>query len=526
MVHIPKNYNISQDIDRYASDPYRMAIKWENEQGEEKQLTYEELRKKSNQFAHSLKRMGYKKGDVILVMLPRTVETYIVYLAALKLGMIICPGSELLRPNDLLYRIQHSRTKVVVSYHLLVDRIDDIRNEIPSVTQFISVGSVVSDWLDLDNLIENESTEFEAVATSSDDLAFLNYTSGTTGHPKAVMHAHKWALVHKEIAAKNWLGIQEGDMVWGTAAPGWGKWTWTPFISALATGATSFSYLGSFHPKKFLYLLQKYEINVFCSTPTEYRMITKLPHLDQYSLPALRSAVSAGEALNPQVIDIFRNQFGIEIRDGYGQTETTLVIANLIGMPAKHGSMGKATYENTVEIIDELGRIVPVGTVGHLGIHKDFPALFRGYLYDSERTSRSFRGDWYLTGDLGNKDEDGYYWYRGRSDDVIISSGYTIGPVEVENALDQHPAVQESAVVASPDPLRGSIVKAFVVLKDSNQATDKLVKELQDHVKTITAPYKYPREIEFVPDLPKTISMKTRRVELRQLEEERKSGKS
>ena len=263
-------------------------------------------------------------------------------------------------------------------------------------------------------------------------------------------------------------------------------------------------------------------MNVLCCTPTEYRMFTKLPHLDQYELPHLRYAVSAGEALNPQIMETFRDHFGVSIRDGYGQTETTLLIATLTDMEAKKGSMGKPTPENYVAIIDEDGQPVPAGTVGNIAVHKDSPALFKGYLNDPERTAKSYNGDWYLTGDMASMDEDGYFWYKGRSDDIIISSGYTIGPAEVEDALDLHPAVQESAVVASPDETRGFIVKAFVVLKDPKMASDTLIKELQRHVKEMTAAYKYPREIEFIKDLPKTISSKVRRVVLRELEFKRK----
>jgi acetyl-CoA synthetase len=366
------------------------------------------------------------------------------------------------------------------------------------------------------------STDFEIVSTLSKDIAFLNYTSGTTGNPKGVIHSHSWGYIHQIVAAKQWLGIQEGDVVWGTAAPGWGKWTWTPFLSALGSGATSISYLGTFNPKKYMHIINEYQVNVLCCTPTEYRMLVKLPHLEQYNLSSLRYAVSAGEALNPQVIEKFKEQFGVTIRDGYGQTETTLLIATLADMEEKRGSMGKPTPENIIAIIDEDGNTLPSGEVGHIAVHKDSPALFKGYLNEPERTASSFKGDWYLTGDLASMDKDGYYWYKGRADDVIISSGYTIGPAEVEDALDIHPAVQESAVVASPDEVRGFIVKAFVVLKDPKMASDALIKELQHHVKRVTAAYKYPREIEFIAELPRTISNKVRRVVLRELERSKK----
>jgi acetyl-CoA synthetase len=263
-----------------------------------------------------------------------------------------------------------------------------------------------------------------------------------------------------------------------------------------------------------------------CCTPTEYRMMAKVDQLDRFDLSSLRSAVSAGEPLNREVIDTFRKHFGVDVRDGYGQTENTLLVGTLQGMTIKPGSMGKPTPGNRVAIIDESGQVLPPGQVGDIAVHKDAPALFKGYFRDPERTAKVFRGDWYLTGDQARMDEDGYFWFEGRADDIIISSGYTIGPFEVEDALVKHPSVRECAVVASPDPVRGAIVKAFVVLKRPEEASEELVKQLQEHVKSVTAPYKYPREIEFVTDLPKTTSGKIRRVELRMLEKQRKQNLS
>ncbi|GAE34850.1 acyl-coenzyme A synthetases/AMP-(fatty) acid ligases [Halalkalibacter akibai JCM 9157] len=315
--------------------------------------------------------------------------------------------------------------------------------------------------------------------------------------------------------------MKESDIVWATAAPGWAKWNWTPFMSTLGSGATGFVYNGRFDPETYLRLLESYNINVLCCTPTEFRFMAKLDKLERYQLPHLRSAVSAGEPLNQEVIDTFKKFFGVQVRDGYGQTENTLLIGTLMGMESKTGSMGKPTPGNQVAIINEEGMPVPNGQVGDIAVHRSTPALFKGYLHDSERTSAAFRGDWYLTGDQAKMDEDGYYWFEGRSDDIIISSGYTIGPFEVEDALIRHPLVKECAVVAAPDEIRGSIVKAYVILKDQEAGNQVLVNELQEHVKKMTAPYKYPRAIEFIDELPKTTSGKIRRVELRQLEKQK-----
>jgi acetyl-CoA synthetase len=513
---VPELYNMAEDIDKYADQPEKLALIWENEEGDSRQITYLELRQESNKFANALKRMGLQKGDTVIIMLPRIPETYSIILGALKLGLVISPGSEMLMAKDLLYRADHSQAKAVICFDKLTECFDQIRPVTNSMKHFIAVGKTVSGWENYQYLIDSESDQFETVQTRSNDIAFLNYTSGTTGNPKGVIHHHSWAVAH-QASSKMWLGVQDNDIVWATAAPGWAKWSWTPFISTLGAGATGLVYNGKFNPEKYLTLMEKYKVNVLCSTPTEYRLMAKLDGLEQFKLPQLRSTVSAGEPLNQAVIDTFKKFFNVQVRDGYGQTENTLLVCNLLEMEIKPGSMGKPTPGNKVAIIDEYGKPVPQGQIGDIAVHKSSPALFKGYLNDPERTNAAFRGDWYLTGDQAKLDKDGCFWFEGRSDDIIISSGYTIGPFEVEDALIKHPIVKECAVVAKPDEIRGSIVKAFVTLKDTTRANEQLVKELQEHVKNITAPYKYPREIEFVNELPKTTSGKIRRVDLRKL---------
>ena len=289
-------------------------------------------------------------------------------------------------------------------------------------------------WLNLNELAETASNELALADTKADDMAFLSYTSGTTGNPKGVVHTHGWAYAHLKTSASNWLNIQEEDMVWATAGPGWQKWIWSPFLAVLGSGATGLSYHGKFQPKRFLKLLQNYKVNVLCCTPTEYRLMVKVDNLASYDLSHLHSAVSAGEPLNAKVFEIFKNQFNIEVRDGYGQTENTLLVGVTNGMEIKLGSMGKPTPGNKVEIIDDNGKPCPAGVVGDIAVHVDTPALFKEYYKDPERTAMQFRGDYYVTGDRAKKDEDGYFWFEGRSDDMIISSGYTIGPFEVEDA--------------------------------------------------------------------------------------------
>ncbi|MFS0780553.1 acyl-CoA synthetase MbcS [Bacillus sp. 1P06AnD] len=515
----PRRYNLTSEMEKYMHGPERMALQWEDEEGNKKERTYTELIQSANRIGNVFIDAGLKKGDTVLVIIPRLVEAYEVYLAALKAGLVVIPSSEMLKAKDLKYRINHGSVKAVVCYELFTEEIDSLQ-EAENLLKY-SVGEAdVEGWLYLNGLMGQASDQLEAEDTDRDDTAFLAYTSGTTGNPKGVVHTHGWAFAHLHTAAENWLGINEGDLVWATAAPGWQKWIWSPFLSVLGMGATGFVYNGKFEPKTYLSLLERNQINVLCCTPTEYRLMAKVDGLGDYDLSHLHSAVSAGEPLNQEVIDTFRTCFGITVRDGYGQTENTLLLGVVKGMEVKPGSMGKPTPGNTVEIVNDEGGLCAVGEVGDIAVHIDTPALFKEYLNDPERTSMQFRGDYYITGDKAKKDEDGYFWFEGRGDDIIISSGYTIGPFEVEDALVRHKAVKECAVVASPDEIRGHIVKAFIVLRnEEDKNLPGLITDLQEHVKHLTAPYKYPRAIEFIDELPKTTSGKIRRIELRQQEE-------
>ncbi|MFP5114537.1 acyl-CoA synthetase MbcS [Bacillaceae bacterium C204] len=513
----PEKYNLVSEVERFAKEPIRVALKWENEAGETKQVTYEQLMKKVNQAANVFVKNGLNKGDVVLVIVPRLIEAYVVYLAALKAGIVVIPSSEMLKEKDLQYRITHGDVKGVISYYPYVDQFENISESQP--LQRFTIGGSEEGWINLDEEMAAASETFERADTLRDDMAFLSYTSGTTGNPKGVVHTHGWAYAHLKTAAPQWLCIEDGDTVWATAGPGWQKWIWSPFLSVLGSGGTGLVYNGKFEPKKYLSLLQKYDVNVLCCTPTEYRLMAKVDNLADYQLPKLHSAVSAGEPLNREVIDTFRKHFNIDVRDGYGQTENTLLVGVTKGMELKSGSMGKPTPGNRVEIINEEGQVCAVGEVGDIAVHVETPALFKNYYKDPERTAMQFRGDYYVTGDKAKMDEEGYFWFEGRGDDIIISSGYTIGPFEVEDALVKHPFVKECAVVASPDEIRGFIVKAFVVLQEDIDSTDpELTKKLQEHVKTLTAPYKYPRKIEYLTELPKTTSGKIRRIELRKKE--------
>jgi acetyl-CoA synthetase len=514
----PNTYNLVEEIEKHATDKEKVAVVWRDEDGNTCTLTYADLIKGANKIGNVFCEKGLKKGDKVLIMLPKLVETYMTYIAALKLGLVVIPSSEMLRPKDIVYRLVHGEIKAVVAYAPLVHQFVNIP-EMQDIQSFV-VGEEVAGWIPLLSEMMHQDDELAIVATDREDMCFLSYTSGTTGSPKGVVHTHGWAYAHLRTSAQNWLSIETGDLVWATASPGWQKWIWSPFLAVLGSGATAFVYNGKFNPNIYLQLMDEYRINVLCCTPTEYRLMAKVESLANYNLSALHSAVSAGEPLNREVIDTFQHHFGVTVRDGYGQTENTLLVGVMKEMAVRPGSMGKPTPGNVVEIINEEGEPAQVGEVGDIAVHVSTPALFKCYYKDEERTKRQFRGEYYLTGDQARKDKDGYFWFEGRNDDIIISSGYTIGPFEVEDALIKHKTVRECAVVASPDEVRGQVVKAYVVLREHMDVQDEhvLIKELQEHVKKLTAPYKYPRKIEFVDELPKTISGKIRRVELREQE--------
>ncbi len=512
--------NFADLIDDIAkSAPDRTALLVVSPENHEERMSYSQLSSRSNQLAHSLGNLGIGKGDRVLVLMSRGIAPYVTYLALLKIGAVIMPGSEMLRSHDILYRIERGESCAIIAETGLIPTVEQVRSQIPSVKHYICTSdNPTSPWLSLPRLIADGSPEPISCEVDPDDMSLLSFTSGTTGGPKGVIHTYRWPFEHLKIAGAMWFDAKPDDVAWATAGPGWAKWVWSPFVSVLGNGATGFVYQGRFDAATYLRLMEKYQVSLLCATPTEYRLMAKVDNLEQYHAH-LRSATSAGEPLNREVIDTFRRVLGVTVRDGYGQTENTLLVGTLGDMEVRPGSMGKPFPGLPVSIINDAGEPVPAGTIGHIAVHKSHPALFKGYLNDPARTQAAFRGDWYVTGDQARADEDGYIWFEGRSDDIIISAGYTIGPFEVEDALVKHPKVAECAVVASPDAERGHIVKAYVILRNPADANNPdLVTELQEHVKEITAPYKYPRAIEFVDSLPKTNSGKIRRVELRQKE--------
>jgi acetyl-CoA synthetase/medium-chain acyl-CoA synthetase len=548
---VPELFNFGRDVvDRLAADPDRPALLWRSASGGERRLSFADIKRESNRFAQLLRSLDVRPGQPVIIMLPRIPEWHIAMVGTLKAGALAIPSSTILRPKDIAYRVRHSEAVAIVSIDEQTDAVDAVRAEMPSVKHTIvctrdsggpNIGSPRggsgvdntrggsnvrgtrgkraqpsdSGWIDLRTSLEAFSDDDSAShPTRASDPALVYYTSGTTGPPKAVLHNHGYTNAQRHTALL-WHGARDGDRLWTTSDTGWAKAAYGVIFGPWSAGAEVFLYDGRFEAARELELLAEVAPQVFCAPPTEFRLLVK-EDLSQLRLPELRECVSAGEPLNPEVIRSWRDATGLTIRDGYGQTETILLVGNFPHTPVRPGSMGLPMPGHRVEVIDEAGTLLPPGEIGDIALHGTPPSLFVEYWKDDEATRACRRGDWYVTGDRAYRDEDGYFWFVARADDVIISAGYRIGPFEVESALIEHPDVVEAAAVAAPDADRGSVVKAYVVVRDGVSAGPELAARLQDHVKNTTAPYKYPRAIEFVDALPKTVSGKIRRIDLRQ----------
>jgi acetyl-CoA synthetase/medium-chain acyl-CoA synthetase len=516
---VPQEFNFGALVDAWATDRSRIALYWEDERGRRARHTFWDVAKDSNRMMNALAGLGVRRGDAVIVMLPRVPEWQAAIVGALKLGALVVPSTASLRAKDIAYRVAHSGARAIVTTLEQTAEVDAAVPDRTALPARIALGGAPSGWHDLAGVLAAASTSGAPARTRSDEPALCFYTSGTTKEPKAVLHTHAYTFAHR-WTGEYWLDLRRTDLHWTTSDTGWAKAAWGVLYGPWMNGVPVFMFDGRFDPERELDLLARYEVSVFCAPPTEYRMLVK-QDLSKWRLPRLRHCVGAGEPLNPEAIHTWHERFGLLIHDGYGQTESTVLVANLPCLPIRAGSMGKPFPGHDVRVIGEDGGELPVGEVGDVAVRGAPPSLFREYWKNPEETAACRRGEWYLTGDRARRDEDGYLWFVGRADDVIISAGYRIGPFEVESALLEHPAVLESAVVASPDAERGEIVKAFVVLRPGHSPDDALVKTLQDHVKRVTAPYKYPRAIEFVESLPKTVSGKIRRVELRERERRR-----
>jgi len=516
---LPEEFNFGALVDAWATDRSRLALVAESAAGEVTRLSFWDVSKASNRARHALAAMGVSRGDPVLVMLPRIPAWHVAVVGVMKLGALVVPCTTALRARDLAWRLRHSGARAVVTTLDLVPEVERALDALESPPARIALGGAPAGWHDWERLLARASDGGTAARTRCDEPALCYYTSGTTKDPKAVLHGHGYAFAHR-WTGEYWLDVQRTGLHWTTADTGWAKAAYGVLFGPWMNGAPLFLSQARFDPERQLDLLERWEITTFCAPPTEYRLLVQ-QDLRRWRLPRLRHCTAAGEPLNPEVIHTWHDRFGLFIHDGYGQTETTLLAANLPALPIRPGSMGKPFPGHDLRVIDADGNEAPVGEVGDLALRGRPPSLFLGYWKDAEATAACWRGEWYVTGDRGRRDEDGYLWFVGRADDVIISAGYRIGPFEVESALLEHEAVVESAVVGSPDPVRGEVVKAFVVLRPGIAGTPELVRVLQEHVKRVTAPYKYPRAIEFVDALPKTVSGKIRRGELRAKERSR-----
>ena len=526
-IKAPQNFNFGYDVvDAWAAEePNKRAICWTNDKGEHIDFSYADLKEKTDKTAAYFQSLGIGKGDMVMLILKRRFEFWYSIIALHKLGAVVIPATHLLTEKDIIYRCEAADIKAIVAVGEMVvlDHIKNALPKCPSVKSVISVGpEVYEGFEDFAKGIENAPAFVRPEnVNTNDDISIIYFTSGTSGNPKMVAHDFTYPLGHI-VTGSYWHNLHEESLHLTVADTGWGKAVWGKLYGQMIAGASIFVYdHEKFTPADMLKMIQEYKITSFCAPPTIFRFMIR-EDLTKYDLSSLKWATIAGEALNPSVYQEFYELTGIKLREGFGQTETTCTVLTTPWMEPKPGSMGKPNPAYNVDIVMGDGRSAEVGEQGEIIIRIDENnkphGLFLGYYRDEARTKEAYNNGVYHTGDVAWKDEDGYFWFVGRNDDVIKSSGYRIGPFEVESALMSHDAVVECAITAVPDPIRGQVVKATIVLAAlyKDKAGDDLIKELQDYVKRITAPYKYPRIIEFVDELPKTISGKIRRVEIRQ----------
>ena len=521
-LRLPDNFSYAYDIiDRIAeAEPDRRAMIWCDDEGREKVFTYGELSGLSNKAANMLLDKGVMKGDKIMTVLKRHWQMWVAVLAIEKIGAVLIPATNQLKRKDYVYRFDAGDIGYVIATGDgdVCENIESACTECPLKLKFIAKGEREG-WISFDTEFEKYPDKLERIPTNVDDDCLMFFSSGTTGYPKMVVHSHRYSASHIPIA-KYWHHLNGNSIHLTISESGWGKFFWGKLYGQMALGATVMAYdFTRFVPGDVLGIIEKYKVTSLCCPPTMYRFFIK-EGLGDYDISSLEYATTAGEALNAEVYDRFKEMTGLSLMEGFGQTETTLLIGNPYGTVSRSGSMGRAMPLFDVIIADSEGNEAPDGTTGEIcvrlkeGINN---GVFKGYYKNPAENERAFSYGLYHTGDTAYRDADGYFHYVGRIDDVIKSSGYRIGPFEIESVLMEHPAVLEAAITAAPDPVRGCVVKATIVLtgkyKDKGDAA--LVKELQEFVKENTAPYKYPRIVEFADELPKTISGKIRRVEIR-----------
>ena len=528
---IKKNFNFAYDVmDVWAEEqPDKLALLWTNDEGVEIKLTFKDLKERSDQAAAYLQSLGIGHGDMMMLIQKRRLEWWITMLALCKLGAVAIPATHMLTKHDIVYRNTRASVKgiICVGEEYVTSQVIAALPESPTVQVLVSIGPIVPDGFHDWHKEIDLAPKFvkPAFVNSNSDTMLMYFTSGTSGEPKMVAHDFLYAMGHLTTGVF-WHNLKEDSIHLTVADTGWGKAVWGKFYGQWFAGATVFVFdHEKFNADSMLRQMEKYHVTSFCAPPTVYRFLIR-EDFSKYDLSALRYCTTAGEALNAAVYDKFFELTGIELKEGFGQTETTMTLGTMPWVKPKPGSMGLPNPQYDIDLIKPDGTKCEDGEKGeivvHIGDTKPI-GLFKEYYRDEELTREAWHDGIYHTGDVAWRDEDGYYWFEGRIDDVIKSSGYRIGPFEVESALMTHPAVVECAITGVPDDIRGMVVKATVVLGKEwkAKAGDDLIKELQNHVKRVTAPYKYPRIIEFVDELPKTISGKIRRVEIREKDKEK-----
>ena len=525
-IKVPENFNFSYDIvDRYASlAPEKRALVWCDDLGEEKIFNFKEISEKSKQTANYLVKHGIKKGDTVMLILRRRYEFWYFILALHRIGAIAVPATNQLLTKDLEYRTNAAQIKMIVSYddEPVQERIEAAMPASPSVKELVTVGKARKGWQTFYDEIDSLSSEFERPtgenATHNDDIMLLYFTSGTSGNPKMVEHNFAYPLGHI-VTAKYWQNVIDDGLHLTVAETGWAKSVWGKLYGQWICGSAVMVYdMLTFMPSRMMNVISKYHVTTFCAPPTTYRFLVKAD-AKKYDISALKYIVTAGEALDPELFEEVYRFTGLRMFEAFGQTEATVMIGNFPGMTPKPGSMGKSAPGYDIEIVRPDGTKCEPNENGSIIIRLDKGrpfGLFAGYYKNQELTEKAFENGVYNTGDVARVDEDGYIWFVGRNDDVIKTSGYRVSPFEVESALLQHPAVLECAVTGVPDERRGQAIKATIVLNDGFEPSRQLQLEIFDFMKQKTAVYKHPRIIEFVKELPKTISGKIRRVEIRE----------
>ena len=518
-IDCPDDFNFGYDIvdDIAVNDPQRLAMVWEHENGECRKFTFADIKRLSDKTCNYLSSKGIGKGDFVMLVLKHSYQFWFICVALHKMGAIAVPATFMLKPHDIEYRIDAASLKaaIVTDDDDIVESFEGAGNIDKLACRFI-VNGHRDGWLDFDTEMKECSEVWERVPTKSTDRFLMYFTSGTSGNPKMAVHDYSYPLGHI-LLAKHWQQVEPDGLHWTVADTGWAKNAWGKFYGQWIMEAAVFVYeYDRFEPHHIMNMIEKHKVSTFCCPPTMFRLYLNAG-IEGHDLSSLKNCCIAGEPLSPDTFNTWYKATGLKLMEAFGQTESSVIVGTLKGMTPKPGSMGKPSPQFRVELLDKEGNPVRPGEEGEIcvSISPRVPGIFVEYYRDEKKTNETLRDGWHHTGDVAWKDEDGYFWYLGRNDDIIKSSGYRISPFEIESVLVEHPAVLEVAVTGVPDPIRGQLVKATIILREAYQPTDELKKELQQFTKSRTAPYKYPRVIEFVDAIPKSISGKVRRVVIR-----------